>query len=66
MKSPARWVPAKGRWVDADGKTLDGPAPLAQLGVGGQWIDRRGRTVTIQKIVTDERGFVYVVGTGQL
>ena len=49
-----------GRWHDAKGSRIEGPAPLAQLGVGGSYVDPKGRTLTITDITKDERGFVFV------
>ena len=49
-----------GRWHDATGARIEGPAPLAQLGVGGQYVDREGHQKKIIDVRTDDRGFVYV------
>lgn len=58
-KGPATWSPAHRKWLDADGVAILGPAPLAQLGVGGQYVaPQDGRTYTIAAITqeTDEQG----------
>lgn len=58
-------VMKSGRWHAANGEPITGPAPLAQLGVGGTYIDAKGRTVKIMAISTDARGFTYVTGQPQ-
>jgi len=58
-------------WVDGSRKPIIGAAPLAQLGVGGQYVDPQdGRTKTITKIDASQvdakgRPFTIVVATAQ-
>ena len=49
-----------GRWHDANGTRIEGHAPLAQLGVGGEYVTLAGHRKKIIDVRTDGRGFVYV------
>lgn len=65
LTGPAEWRATTGRWHDGTGKPIDGPAPLAKLGVNGQYKDRRtGKIMTIARIETLESGHVVVVARG--
>lgn len=63
--SRAQWHPGRQRWIDGAGSEIHGEFPLAQLGVGGQYVDpdpaAKGRVWTIVDIITDAAGRVQVI-----
>ena len=56
-----------GKWIDGIGNPISGPSPLAQLGIGGQYIHPKyGTVATIVRIETMPTGHVMVVASGAL
>ena len=64
--SPAKWD--RGKWIDANGHQIDGHAPLAQLGVGGTYVQPGGKVARITAIEQqeDSKGRAFTIVTSEV